>query len=360
MPIKYAPISDLEAGTRIEACYLLHNFQLRPKKDGTHFATMVLRDATGKINCIMWENFELLATGAIQENNFIEVTGEVLLYNGQLQMKASRVRKIRDDEVDGSKFLPLSPVPATRLEKDLADLIARIEDPDLKQLVEAIHANPEFAERFRRAPSAVSMHQAYLAGLWEHTICVVRNALAIAANYPRANKSMLIAAGLLHDIGKTMEFVYDKKIAYSDVGRLLGHISMGNCMVELACSRIPNFPTAKKVLLQHIILSHHGLLEYGSPRRPKTLEAMILHHADLIDAQLSNYLECSANAQKSGMKWEYSNMFERYIMLDTSGDIEGSSLLYPMISDEGPTPRTVDDAPAEPVPVDDLLSQFKE
>ena len=331
MTLKYVPVSELQSGTRIVAVYLLQNLQVRNKKDGGSFATMMLRDATGRVPAVMWDGFDGLTTGQIRENDFVEISGEVLTYNGQLQIKAGRIRKVRDEDVDESHFLPVSPVPVADMERDLADLIAQITDPDLSRLVKDIFSNEELMSRFRRAPSAVSMHQAYLGGLLEHTLCVVKNALKIADNYPQANRSLLIAAGLLHDLGKTMEFVYDKKIAYSDVGRLLGHISMGNALVEVQCSKIPGFPLAKKVLVQHIILSHHGMLEFGSPKRPKTLEAIILHHADLIDAQISNYQEAYANAMRMGSRWEYSAMFERYLMLAKGDDVEGSDLMRRLV-----------------------------
>ncbi|MCX7717082.1 MAG: HD domain-containing protein [Candidatus Sumerlaeaceae bacterium] len=376
MTLKYVPISELQSGTRILAVYLLQNPQVRNKKDGGSFASMILRDATGRIPCVMWDGFDGLSTGQIKENDFVEISGEVVTYNGQMQIKAGRIRKVRDEDVDETRFLPVSPVPVADMERDLAALIAQITDPDLSRLVKAIFSNEELMSRFRRAPSAVSMHQAYLGGLLEHTLCVVKNALKIADNYPQANRSLLIAAGLLHDLGKTMEFVYDKKIAYSDVGRLLGHISMGNALVEVQCSKMPGFPPAKKVLVQHIILSHHGMLEFGSPKRPKTLEAIILHHADLIDAQISNYQEAVANAARTGNRWEYSAMFERYLMLAEGDDVEGSDLMRQLVYANEPAaailpgsekarratiahhdPPTPDDY-AQATPAADLLAMF--
>jgi 3'-5' exoribonuclease len=372
--LKYVPVNELQSGTRVVAVYLLQNPQVRNRKDGGSYASMMLRDATGWVPAVMWDGFDALATGQIKENDFVEVSGEVLTYNGQLQVKAGRIKKVRDEDVDETRFLPVSPFSVEEMERDLAALIAQITDPDLHRLVTAIFANEEFMSRFRRAPSAVSMHQAYLGGLLEHTLCVVKNALKIADNYPQANRSLLIAAGLLHDLGKTMEFVYDKKIAYSDVGRLLGHISMGNALVEVQCSKMPGFPPAKKVLVQHIILSHHGMLEFGSPKRPKTLEAIILHHADLIDAQISNYQEALAHAMRTGSRWEYSAMFERYLMLAEDDDVEGSELMRQLVyvnepaaailsgaerpgrvaaeSNQPPTPEDY----AQAVPAADLLS----
>lgn len=313
MSRKYIRIADLKSGTKVEAVFLLHNFQQRPKKDGNNFVTMALKDASGKITGVMWDNFTGLSSGSIKENDFVEVSGEVLTYNNQLQFKVSKLVKVPDSEVDAAFFLPVCPIPIAELEKELHARVEEIADADFKTLVKSVFEQPGFMERFRRAPSAVSMHQAYLGGLLEHTLCVVRNALKMADNYPQANRSMLIAGGLLHDIGKIVEFTYEKKIAYSDAGRLLGHISIGNAMVECHCGRQEDFPMAKKVLLQHMILSHHGLMEYGSPKCPATLEALILHHADLLDAQLSNFLEFAQNAARTGTRWEYSNMFERHM-----------------------------------------------
>ena len=360
--LNYVRVADLASGTKIEAVYLLQNFQVRPKKDGSSFVTMVLRDASGKITGVMWDNFDSLTAGLIRENDFVEAAGDVLTYNGQLQFKVSRLSKVEDDQVDGSRFLPVTPVPMAELDAALRGIIESIEDQDLRRLIDAVFGKREFMERFRRAPSAVSMHQAYIGGLMEHTICVVRNASKIADNYPKVNRSLLATAALLHDVGKVMEFVYDKKIAYSDVGRLLGHISMGYSMVELECSRIPDFPLAKKVLVQHIILSHHGLLEYGSPKRPKTVEALIVHHADQLDAQVSNYMEFATASERTGVRWEYSNMFDRYIFSGYGDDVvDGSELVRQLSYARGPLGGDEDSAGEDSAPAisaDVLLRKF--
>lgn len=319
-------IADLKPGTKVESVFLLHNYQQRPKKDGTNFVTMALKDASGKITALMWDNFNALTSGSIKENDFVECLGEVLTYNNQLQFKVAKITRVPDHEVDSAFFLPMCPTPLPEMEKELAGFIQQVKDPDYLALLKSVFENSSFYEKFCRAPSAVSMHQAYIGGLIDHTLCVTRNALKMADNYPQASRDMLITGALLHDIGKVIEFTYDKKIAYSDAGRLLGHISIGNAMVECHCSRIENFPMSKKVLLQHMILSHHGFQEFGSPRCPSTLEALILHHADILDAQLSNFVEFSHNATKTGIRWEYSNMFERHMFgggmaLDSACDI---------------------------------------
>ena len=358
MAYKYTPVETLQSGTKVEAVFLLHNAQVRPKKDGGSFLTLVLKDATGKITGVMWDNFDAVSSGAIKDNDFVEVSGDVLTYNGQLQFRVARIVKANDAKVDVTRFLPMSPVAPAELDRQFSELVTQITDPDYRALVDGIFGNPDFMNRFRRAPSAVSMHQAYIGGLMEHTLCVVRNALKIADNYPATNRSLLICAGLLHDMGKVLEFSYERKISYTDVGRLVGHITMACGMIELQCAAMPGFPMAKKVLVQHIVLSHHGYYEFGSPKRPKTLEALIMHFADIIDAQISNYMEFVEGAAKTGATWEYSNMFERY-MFAGSDRIEGADLLRELAYGSG-DPRRIQAAPRpagdEPGPADDLLA----
>lgn len=313
MAYNYIPIPELEPGTKVLVVYLLANFQIRPKRDGTSYVTMVLKDATGKITGVMWDNFTAVTSGAVKENDYVEVGGEINLYNGQPQMRVHRIRSVDDSEVDTSFFLPKSPRNPEEMLQELLDLIGQVQDPDYRRLLDCVFGNDTFMQRFRLAPSAVSMHQAYLGGLIDHTLCVTKNALKMADNYPAANRDLLITGALLHDMGKVIEFSYDRKLAYSDAGRLLGHISMGNAMIEVHCHNLPDFPVKKKILVQHMILSHHGTMEYGSPRCPATLEALILHHADLLDAQLSNYMEYTENAARTGTRWEYSHMFERHM-----------------------------------------------
>jgi 3'-5' exoribonuclease len=319
--IRYVPIAELKNGSRVEACYLIENATIRNRKDGGQYLTLVLRDATGKANGIAWDNFEGFTNGAIREKDFGIVSAEVSQYNGQLQLKVSKIERVADEAVDGTYFLPRTAVPQAVLDQRLDDYLNSVSDSDYRALLDMILGQPEVRKRFRLAPSAVAMHQAYLGGLMEHTLNVVDNAVAIARNYPTANRDLIVTAGLLHDIGKITELSYEKKIAYTDVGRLLGHISIGFGLVERYATRIPDFPLEKKILLQHLIISHHGVQEYGSPECPKTLEAVILHHADVTDAQISNYLEFVASSRNTGTRWEYSKMFERFMF--AGGPLDG-------------------------------------
>lgn len=319
-------ISDMRPGDHIEGVYLLQDFQIRPRKDGGNYLTMVLCDSSGKITGVMWDNFGPLRNGTIQVNDYVRVSADVQTHQNQLQLRVIKAEKVPDESVNPEEFLPVTPHNIEELARSFWNLVGEIEDPDLQKLVRAIFEKPRFWNMFKRAPSAVTMHQAYLGGLLEHTVMVAKNALRLAENYPDADRSLLITGALLHDIGKTLEFTYDKRIGYTDMGRLIGHIPMAYAMIEYEAARLGAPPVTKKVLVQHIVLSHHGLLEYGSPKQPQTLEALIVHHADQLDAQLSNYLEALQNPQ-SAAKWEYRPMFERHMYAGSYDELEVTELL---------------------------------
>lgn len=347
-------IADLRPGDRVESVFLLDDFQIRPRKDGGSFLTMALRDRTGKISGIMWDNFAHVRNGAICKNDYVKICGDVQSYQDQLQVRVSAIEKVPDEKVSPEDFLPVTPHNLQELEQQFWELVQRISDSDLKTLVLAIFGKEKFWRKFRRAPSAVSMHQAYLGGLLEHTVGVAKNALKLAENYPQANTDILLAGALLHDIGKVVEFSYDKKIGYTDMGRLIGHIPMGFAMIEYEAARLRNFPVNKKIMVQHILLSHHGYLEFGSPKEPQTIEALLVHHADQLDAQVSNVLEASNNST-SPTKWEYRPMFERFMYSGGCEDLNGVELLAELGYAVGarqakPQRSDVDDTP------DDLLT----
>lgn len=339
LPYPRFPVAELRSGDHVEAVYLLEDFQIRPRKDGGSYLTMVLRDATGKITGVMWDNFGHIRSGALKENDYVRITGDVQTHQNQLQVRVTKAEKFPDELVRPEDFLPVTPFNIEELEAEFWRLVRSIEDSDLSKLVRTIFEKPRFWNMFKRAPSAVTMHQAYLGGLLEHTVMVTKNALKLAENYPQANRDLLTAGALLHDIGKTIEFSYEKKIAYTDMGRLIGHIPMGYAMIEYEAARLGSIPPIKKVLVQHIVLSHHGYLEFGSPKPPHTLEALIVHHADQLDAQLSHWTEASLTPQ-SNVKWEYHPMFERHMFAGSYDQLEVTELLRAMGYAIGTPPRT--------------------
>ncbi|MGE5662816.1 MAG: 3'-5' exoribonuclease YhaM family protein, partial [Deltaproteobacteria bacterium] len=200
--------------------------------------------------------------------------------------------------------------------KQLQGFVGGVGDAQLRALLTRVFPDPPVAEtarRFRQAPGGKRMHHDYIGGLLEHTVSVAAVCRFLAGHYERVNGDMLVAGALLHDIGKVEELSYEGAFDYTDEGRLLGHLYMGAEWVSGECAKVPGFPAEKTMLLKHMILSHHGELEYGSPKRPKTLEAVLLHFVENMDAKANAFLEAMDDLRE-GARWtDYQRMFERYL-----------------------------------------------
>jgi len=199
--------------------------------------------------------------------------------------------------------------------QDMLAYIDNLSSEALKKLLEAFFHDEKTAELFQRAPAAKGFHHIYLGGLLEHTLSVVRLLDGVARHYPQLNRDLLIAGGMLHDIGKIYEFSYDGLVSYSDEGRMIGHLVMGVEMIDKKIDAIPDFPVQLALELRHIILSHHGEFEYGSPKRPKTMEALVIHFMDDMDAKLNAFQSfVAADAANADSDWtSYNRFFERYL-----------------------------------------------
>jgi len=191
-----------------------------------------------------------------------------------------------------------------------------VKDKDLARLLAAVFPDPpetDVARRFRQAPGGKTMHHDYIGGLLEHTVSVAGICRMLSAHYEGVDADLLLAGALLHDVGKVHELSYEGAFDYTDEGRLLGHLYMGTEYVSRVCAALPVFPPEKTMLVKHIILSHHGELEYGSPKRPKTLEAILLHHVENMDAKATAFGDAIAELRE-GARWtDYQRMFERYL-----------------------------------------------
>ena len=208
---------------------------------------------------------------------------------------------------------------------------SRSRPPAWSALLQAFFEDETIAALFRRAPAAKGFHHVYIGGLLEHTLSVVRLLDRAAGHYAGVNRDLLIAGGILHDIGKIYEFSYERIVEYSDPGRLVGHIVMGVEMVDAKIAAIPDFPEQTAMELRHLILSHHGVLEYGSPKRPKTLEALIVHYMDDLDAKVNAFQEYIREARDEESDWTpYHRLFDRYIYKGrTSRDEEAERPVAP-------------------------------
>jgi 3'-5' exoribonuclease len=301
--MKHIFISDLNSGTRIESVYLVRDVMKKSKKSGEPYVFLNLQDSSDIINAVMWEGADLFLSNQVKQGDFVLVNAGVGLYNKQLQLTIRDARKVDPTMLDLEKFLPASKRPLIDMLKELRSWIDRVKRPYLKALLDSFFGDDKYLKTFLRAPSARTMHQAYIGGLVEHTLGVVKNAITVADNYGGVDKELLITGALLHDGAKIYEYSFDTAISITDRGRLIGHLAMMAMELESRISGIEEFPEEERMLLEHMILAHHGRQEWGSPKLPQTAEALILFYSDYMDAYLSTFFESQRKAHEKGEKW---------------------------------------------------------
>ncbi len=298
----------------VESVYLIQNLEQRLKKNSEPYYFITLQDSSGSIVGMLWDGYDDFIKGEIKIDDFLQVKGDVRSFNNQTQITIKEYKKMDDSEVDVRVFQQVSLRNLDEMKKELNSYIESIKNKQISTLIKNIFSKKEIYNAFCEAPSSTTMHQAYICGLIEHTLAVIKNCLTISQNYPKINKDILIAGGLLHDIGKIYEYSWKRTFQITDVGRLIGHIPIAYELVIKEMEKIKDFDESIRIQIHHAILSHHGLLEYGSPKRPKTIEALILHYCDYIDAYVSSYIEYADKAVQKGQQWtEFNKMFERYL-----------------------------------------------
>ena len=290
MSTSSAPIRDMTAGDRFEGTYLLGNRSEARTRNGKRYLQIELRDATGTINGKAWE---VDAVPAEAMGGPVHVSGRVDAYQGRLQVIVDRAAALPPSEVDLSALLPSSRFSADELLSQLDALIASLQDPMLRALLEAVLAQDDLRARLAGATAARSIHHAYVGGLVEHLLSMAAAFQGLQAHYERAypgliDPDLLLAGVVLHDLGKVDEIDAAAGFRYTDEGQLLGHIAIGAQRVARAAAGIEGFPRERLVAVQHLILAHHGELEYGSPVKPRMAEAVLLHYLDQIDAKLNH------------------------------------------------------------------------
>jgi 3'-5' exoribonuclease len=249
---------------------------------------------------------------AFAEKDYVAVSGRVEKYRDQLQVVVSSLRRCGDDEVDAGDFLRVVATDRAELEGELRQALDEVRSLHLKSLLLAFFSDGEFMRKFTTAPAAKNYHHPYLGGLLEHTATTVRICRMLCDLYPDIDRDLLITAAALHDIGKIEELDYDRTIDFSDAGRFLGHLMLSDEMIRERIADLPGFPQDLALRLRHAVLSHHGELEWGSPKRPKTLEAIVLHHVDNLDAKVNSYREIVARASDGDSPWtDMRNLFKR-------------------------------------------------
>lgn len=283
--MQHKDIKDFCEGDSIEGFYAVREASLHMTTSGKPYIRLTVSDASGKIGGNMWDGSkELFRT--FRTGDIVKLQAAVETYKGVAQLKVGRLRYAAADEADPEVFLPVTPADRTALRAELVTLLGSFIDQDYAAITRLFFDDPVVLERFCRAPAAKENHHAYIGGLLEHTVCLARYAdLFARSSGDRLNRDLLLCGTLLHDIGKIEELSAGAVIEYTDKGKLLGHLVIGTMMLEERAKALPELPEIKKELVQHLILSHHGKFEYGSPVLPATPEALALHHIDNLDAK---------------------------------------------------------------------------
>lgn len=278
-------INDIKVGVLVDDIFVLAEKTMAQKRDGNNFLNLTLADKTGAIKGVVWDNVEQISAG-IASGDFVRIQGKVNEYKGKFQLVIKNMEACSRDMVDPSDFLPATSRDIEGMLERLIRTTSSLETNFFRKLTEAFWNDEEFVRNFKAAPAAKKMHHAYIGGLLEHTLSMVTLADKVAEHYSGINRDLLLTGALLHDIGKVREYEYEVSIDYSDEGRLLSHIVMGLEMVDEKLSEIKDFPKDQLLLLKHMIVSHHGSREFGSPEPPKTIEAVVLNYIDELDSKV--------------------------------------------------------------------------
>jgi 3'-5' exoribonuclease len=261
--------------------------QVKPKKTGEPYLALTLADRSGQIEAKMWDNVADCIDG-FEQDHFVKVKGLINKYNQRFQLTIHKLRRLDESEIDFSDYLPKTTKDIDELWRTLSDFVHGFTDPHLKELVRAFMDDPEIAAAYRCAPAAKTLHHAYIGGLLDHVVSVFRSCDLICRNYPQVNRDLLMTGAFLHDIGKIHELTYNRSFSYTTRGQLLGHMIIELEMLQAKLQVVPGFPDELKTLVEHLIISHHGEYEFGSPKLPMFPEALMLHYLDDLDSKMES------------------------------------------------------------------------
>jgi len=305
-------VKDIRKDDRIKGLYLVKAKKRLSTKKGDPYLSVTLADRTGDIEAKIWdkvEDFDAL----LREGDVLEFDALAGCYMDQVQLTISGMR-VPADPADPCFFLESCGRDAAEMVAALRNVLKKIANPQLKSLCDRFLSDHVFMPLFKKAPAAKNFHHGYLGGLLEHTLSVCEMVLPVASHYPELDKDLLLAGAFLHDIGKVKELSFERKIDYTDEGRLLGHIVLGVAMVDEKLVAMKGFPSELQLRLKHLILSHHGEYEFGSPKRPKCLEAFALHLIDDLDAKMNGLDRFMKKDRQDGNWTDFNRLFGRYFL----------------------------------------------
>src|SRR6267154_1037776 len=301
----------------ITSNFVVVSKQIKPKKSGEPYLALTLGDRSGHLEAKMWDNVEEVLN-AFEQDDFLKIKGLVNKYKNRFQLTIHKVRKLGDSEIEFDDYLPKTTKNIDELWQALASFVASFQNPYLKSLLQAFMADPEIAGAYRNAPAAKTLHHAYIGGLLDHVVSLARSCDLICRNYPQINRDLLLSGAFLHDIGKIHELTYNRSFSYSTRGQLLGHMVIELEMLHRKIADVPGFPDPLKTLLEHLIISHHGQYEFGSPKLPMFPEALMLHYLDDLDSKMESMRAHFEREAESDSNWTSYNASLGRTLLNTA------------------------------------------
>lgn len=321
-------VKDIRENQTVDGLFLIKEASRAETRTGNPFLILTFMDATGEMAGRVWDDADRWLP-ACTVGGVVRLTGQAQSFKGVLQLKIATVTAVPESEVDLARFVPAAPGNLPAMAAEVLKIAKAVEEPFLRQLLFEFFRDRKFFAAFKKAPAAKHMHHAYVGGLLEHSLGVTRLAAKVAELYPDVDRSLLLAGALLHDVGKVEEFSYASyPFDYTDSGRLVGHHVLGVELVQARVARIPGFPKELALRLKHLILSHHGRPEFGSPSVPMMLEAFILNFLDDLDAKINYLHRLGRQAPDPGYQWtDYQRTLERflYVQGQPGSDLENEA-----------------------------------
>ena len=318
-------VSQLAHNETVSQVFLASDKQLRPNRNGNLYLQVELSDRSGSVNARMW-NASDGDYRSFDNGDYVHVEGATQLFQGNMQLIANRIRKARTDEVDDADFVTLQSAEVEQMRKRLVEILQGLKSPPLSRLANGFLKDDEFMDKFCRAPAGMKNHHAYQGGLLEHVVSLMELVLVVAPRYTQLDQDKLLMGVLLHDAAKIDELSYERDIAYTDSGQLLGHMVLGVTMLDDKVRQIVTqdgqpFPDRLLVELKHLIVSHHGRYEYGSSKLPMTLEAITLHQLDNLDAKLASFTQLMTDCPNTDSNWtQYFTQIDRKLYKPEKGE----------------------------------------
>jgi len=310
--LKQVFVEQIRERDQVDSIFLVREKISAMAKNGKPYLTLRLMDRTGEVEARVWDQVDRLSS-LFERDDFVAVIAKASVYLGKMQLVVQDLRRIDESSVDLRDFLPVTQRDQQQMRQELEQLLESLTDPHIEALLRAFFDDAEFYPRYSQAPAAKGMHHVYLGGLLEHSLAVAALACDIAERYPQINRDLLIAGALLHDVGKVEELCYQRSFNYTDEGKLLGHIIIGVQMIEDRVRLIADFPQQLAMMVKHLLLSHHGQYEFGSPKRPKFLEAVVLNFIDDLDSKINGIqTHIDKEPDREGSWTSYHRLYDRY------------------------------------------------